>query len=382
MLLSLVLPFVAFPTLVLLKVTCSLSTTISAADAIRSLNSCPTLEGDIVITGEEYSELDWSDVKSIKANVTIENSANVTSMDFSSLETIGGSLELNFLTEVELLNFTLLKSASELSLISLTSLALLNMGQDTIVSSFTLYNTKITSIDLLMDYKTIGSLVVSNNKDIVSIDLSETETVDSWLVLSFNGNDAEVKLPNLSTAANLDIQDVAELSVPSLTSISETLVLGYNTFDLVDFEVLESIGVAVQVFSNDAMHSLSFPKLTYVNGSVEITNNTVLTNIDLDKLETIAGATTIDGDFYNFTLPALTAADGLFTICSSNSNFTCDYFDNLHLGGEIKAAGYNCTEPTVTTTSSGSSSKSSGGNFLTPNFVLSVLVASVVALSV
>lgn len=356
---------------------CSLSTTISAASEISSLASCSTLEGNIVITGTEYSELDWSKVESIGANVVIEDSGNVTSVNLSNLKEIGGSLELNLLTSVQLLDMSLLTTANELNIISLTNLDSLTMNSSCVVTSFTLSNTKVTSVDSLMDYTTVGTLNINNNAEITLIELLDLETVELWLVLAANSADADISLPKLTTAANLELQDVALALIPKLEKITETLVLTNNNWDAVTIEKLYSVGVAIQVLKNDAMRSFLLPQLTYINGSLEITNNTELNNIDLDNLETISGATTISGDFYNFTLPSLEAADGLFTISSSNENFTCDYFDNLYLNGEIKASGFTCTaeyeSSSSSSDSSGSSGKSSDGAFLSVNWILSFL---------
>lgn len=354
---------------------CSFSTTMSVASEISSLASCSTLEGDIVITGTDYSELDWSKVESIGANVLIEDSSNVTTVNLSNLKEIGGSLELNMLTSVQLLDMSLLTSANELYIISLTNLDSLTMNSSCVVTSFTLSNTKVTSVDSLMDYTTVGTLNINNNAEITLIELLDLETVDLWLVLAANSPDADISLPKLTTAANLELQDVSLALIPKLENISETLVLTNNNWEAFTLEKLYSVGVAIQVLKNDAMKSFLLPDLSYINGSLEITNNTELNNIDLDNLETISGATTISGDFYNFTLPSLTAADGLFIIASTNENFTCDYFDDLYLNGEIKASGYTCNALYVSSSSgsSGSSKKSSDGNFLSVNWFLSFL---------
>lgn len=388
---------------------CSLSTTISASSAVQNLNACATLEGTIEITGDEIAALDLSSVKSVAADLTIFNSSSITSVNLEALTNVTGSIEFDALTQLNSINFAELTSAEELSFISLPSLVTLNLNSGLAnVSSLTLSDTAISSIDSLLNFQTVGYLNVNNNKNISSIDLSTLETVSEGLTLSFNNDDATIKLENLIWASNLTIQDVGSISASSLEAVNGTFIVGYNAFDTVSFDALESVGASLQVFANDNLESLYFPNLTTVDGELRIWNNSLLSEIDMDNLEKVGGALYITGDFANFTLSDLDEVDGDFTLSSTNKDFSCKEFNELHDDDKIKGHNYNCSSPTSTAVSSGSatssgssktsgssdssgssgssssssssSTKASGAGYLAPGMLISTIVGAAFAL--
>lgn len=378
---------------------CSLSTTISAASAVLNLNSCPTLEGTIEITGTEVVNLDLSGVKAIDADLSIFNSSSIVAINFSGLQNITGSLDFSALTQLRSIDLTKLTSVKELSFISLPSFNLLNLNSALAdVSSLTLSDTAVPSIDKLLTFKTIGTLNVNNNKNISSIDLSTLETVTDGLTLSFNSDDASVKLENLIWAANLTLQDVGDVSISSLEAVNGSFILGYNTFDTVEFDSLKTVGASLQVFANDNLLSLSMANLTEVDGEFRVFNNSQLEEIELGSLEIIKGAFSMTGNFGNFTLASLQEVDGDFTLLSTSQNFSCDAFNKLHDNKKIKGHNYNCSSPTSTVVSSGSSTgtstkgtststssgsksstKASGANYMTPGMLISTIIGAAFA---
>lgn len=383
---------------------CSLSTTISAASAVLKLNSCPTLEGTIEITGNEVTNLDLSSVGAIDADLSIFNSSSITGINLGGLENVTGSLEVDALTQLHNIDFSKLTSAKKLSFVSLPSFAQLNLNSGLAnVSSLTLSDTAISSIDKLLNFKTIGTLNVNNNKNISSIDLSSLETVTDGLTLSFNGDNATVKLENLLWAANLTIQDVADVSISSLESVNGSFVLAYNGFDSVEFDSLTKVGSSLSIFANDELEELSLANLTEIDGEFRLFNNSKLKDIELDSLETIKGALSMKGDFGNFTLPKLKEVDGDFSVQSTSDDFSCDAFNKLHNNNKIKGHNYNCSSPSSSVVSSGSasatlsskstgsgssssssgssgsSSKASGANYLAPGMVISTLIGAAFA---
>lgn len=339
---------------------CSLSTTISAASAVQNLNSCPTLEGTIEITGDQVSNLDLSGVEVIGADLSIFNSSSIQAINLAGLQNVTGSLGFSALTQLNNIDFSKLTSAEELSFISLPSLAQLNLNSGLAnVSSLTLSDTALTTIDKLLNFQTIGVLNVNNNKNITSIDLSSLHTVTEGLTLSFNHDNATVKLENLIWASNLTIQDVGDVSISSLEAVNGSFILGYNGFDSVEFDSLTTVGSSFQVFANDNLESLSLANLTNVNGEFRVFNNSLLQEISLDSLLVIKGAMSMSGDFGNFTLPDLTEVDGDFSISSTSEDFSCDAFNKLHDNKKIKGHNYNCSSPSSSVISSGSSTATS-----------------------
>lgn len=386
---------------------CSMSTTITAASAISQLNSCPTLDGQITISGDQVGALDLGNVQTIAGDVSIFNSSSITSINLASIANVTGSLLMSALTTLNNIQLLKLTSANKLSFVSLPSLASLNLGSGLAnVTSLTLSDTALASIDKLLQFKTIGVLNVNNNKNITSIDLSDLTDVTDGLTLSFNSDQASVKLPNLQSAANLTIQDVASLDISSLQYVNGSFILGYNTFDSVSFDSLSSAGSSLQVFANNDLTTLNLPNLTQVGGEFRIFNNSLLRTVDIHNLKTVKGAAALAGEFGNLNWSGLGEVDGDFSLSASASNFSCSQFDKLQSSNKIKGHNYNCSSPSSTSlasrsggssstgtrgsgsstsgssqgTSSASSSKKNGADYLAPGFLLSAVGAVAAAL--
>lgn len=340
---------------------CSLSTTITAASAVSKLNSCPTLDGQIEISGDQIANLDLSSVQTVKGDVSFFNSSSIQAINFGGLGNVTGSLSFEALTQLHTIDFNKLQKAKELSFISLPSFATLNLNSGLAdVSSLTLSDTAISSIDNLLKFDNIAVLNINNNKNVSQIDLSGLKTVSEGLTLSFNSDNATVKLENLQWAANLTIQDVGEVSISELEYVNGTFVLAYNGFDSAEFDNLKKVGAAMQVFANDELTALSLGNLTEIDGEFRVYNNSKLDEVHLKSLETIKGALNMKGDFGNFTLPNLKEVDGDFSISSDSDDFSCKPFEKLHDNNKIKGHNFNCSSPS--TSSSAHSSTSSGGS--------------------
>lgn len=383
---------------------CSFSTTVTDASGVLDLNACPTLDGTIEISGDEIAALDLSSVGSIKGELDIFNSSSITSISLAGLANITGSLLVEALTQLHNIDFSQLSLAKELLFVSLPSLALLSLNSGLAnVSSLTLSDTALSSIDSLIAFNAIDTLDVNNNKNITSIDLSGLKTVSDSLILSFNSDNATVKLDSLIWAANLTIQDVGQISISALESVNGSFNLAYNDFDSAYFDSLTSVGSSLQVFANDNLEALSFENLTTINGEFRVFNNSLLEDIELGSLKKVKGAISMSGDFGNFTLPSLEEVDGDFSISSTSEDFSCDEFDKLHSDKKIEGHNYNCSHPTSsksdsststkkgsssTSTSSStssnstssSSSKKSGAAYLTPGMLLSSVIGAGLAL--
>lgn len=391
---------------------CSLSTTISAASAVQNIASCPTLDGTIEITGDAIGNIDLSQVQTVKGDLNIFNSSSITAIDFSGLGNITGSLSFDALTQLHAIQFNNLKKAKELAFISLPSFSSLNLNSGLAeVESLTLSDTAISSVDKLLEFDNIGLLNINNNKNVTSIDLSGLKTVSKGLTLSFNSDNATVKLENLIWAANLTIQDVGDLSISNLEYVNGSFQLAYNGFDEVSFDNLKEVGSSLQVFANDELTSFSMDNLTEIDGELRIFNNSKLEELELSSLETVKGAINIKGDFGNFSLSNLEEVDGDFSISSDNEDFSCKPFIKLHDDKKIKGHNFNCSSPPTSSASSSSSgsSKSSGSSgssssgsgssgsgsgsgsssskgaaatYLTPGMILSSVVGSIIALMI
>ncbi|RKP29745.1 hypothetical protein METBISCDRAFT_10171, partial [Metschnikowia bicuspidata] len=380
---------------------CSMSTTLTAASAVSQLNSCTTLDGQITIKGNEVAALDLGQVRTIKGDVTVFNSSSITSINLNALANVTGSLLLSALTTLNNVQFVLLTSGNKLSFVSLPSLASLNLGSGLAnITSLTLSDTALGSIDKLLLFESIGVLNVNNNKNITSIDLSDLKTVNTGLTLSFNSAQATINLPNLVSAGNLTIQNVASLDISKLKFVNDSFVLGYNSFKSVTFDSFSFAGASLQVFANNALTTLKMPNLTKIDGELRVFNNSLLRNVDISNLETVEGAVSLIGDFGNLDWANLKSIKGDFSLAASARNFSCSQYDMLQSNNKIRGFKYNCSSPTSTSlasrsgsstatghssSSSGSSKdpssspKKSGAAYLSPGMLISVAMSAAIA---
>lgn len=338
---------------------CSFSTTIQAASGIAALNSCPTVEGTITVTGDDLAAVDLSSVEDIEADIKFFNSSSITSINLNQLQKISGSLSVQALTQLHNIDFTALTEVEKLELVSLPSFAVINLNKGIAnATEIDISDTALSSLDGITQLNTIGTLNVNNNKNISSIEFPNLQTVKEGLTLSFNSDECEVKLDKLLWAANLTLQDNGDVQINNLTSVNGTFVLAYNSFQTVDIPSLTSVGGSFQIFANDELEDVKIDKLKTIGGEFRIFNNSQAEELDFSKLETIKGAVNIDGEFGNFSLPALKEVDGDFSVTSTNEDFSCDDFDDLHKSKKIEGHNYNCSAPAHSSSSSKGSSSS------------------------
>lgn len=333
-------------------------TTVTAATALSSLASCPTLDGQVTVSGSQLGSVDLSSIKEIKGDLKVFNLSSITDISFNQLQTISGLLEIDACTQLHVIDLSSLTEAEQLSLISLPSLATINLNKGiSKAGTIEVSDTALSSLQGLTNYNTVGTLNINNNKNISSIELP-LQTVTDTLTLSFNADECEVKLDQLEWASNLTVQDVLDLSASNLTAVNGTFVLAYNRFDSAKLPELKEVGGSFQIFANDDLKELSIDKLTDVGGELRLFNNSQLEELSFNDLETIKGAVNIDGAFGNFTLPNLSEVDGDFSVVSTSENFSCSDFNSLHSKKKIEGHNFNCSAPSATQSLAGAKSSS------------------------
>lgn len=336
---------------------CSFSTTITAASAVEQLNACQTLEGTIKVTGNEIGALDLSGVKEIKADLTLFNSSSVTNVNLNLLKEISGSLSIDALTQLHAIDFTSLSDIEKLSLVSLPSLAIVNVNTGISHAQYLqISDTALSTLQGLANFYSVGYLDINNNKNITSIELSSLKSVSDNLIFSFNSDECEVKLDNLQWASNITIQDVSSCSLKNLSAVNGSAVFGYNLFKNFSMDSLKYVGGSVAVFANEELTDVDISNLKKIGGELRVFNNTLLTEMTLKNLETVKGAVNVAGNFDNFSLPSLDTINGDFSFKSSSDEFSCKDFDSAHKDKKIEGHNYNCSAPKP----SSSSSKKSG----------------------
>lgn len=340
-------------------------TTMTDAASISALASCPTLDGTLEISGDAIGSLNLGSIQDIKGTVHIFNSSSATDISFNSLQSISGSLSIDALTQLHVIDFSQLGHINDLSLISLPSLSSLNLNIG--VSNLTNLEVSDTALStlqgLITNVDTVGQLNINNNKNITTLDLGNLESVTENLILSFNGDNCQVQLDNLQWASNLTIQDVGSLQISGINYVNGSLIIAYNKFDSFSMPI-EEVGGALQIFANDDMTSFDLSNLTTIGGELRIFNNTELEDMghSFSSLETVKGAVNIQGSFANLTIPDLSEVDGDFTVQSNNDEFDCKAFEELHSRKKIEGHNFKCVAPTASGSGSAAMSTQTFGS--------------------
>ncbi|KAI5968149.1 ECM331 [Candida pseudojiufengensis] len=324
------------------------STTISALTAVEQVNSCPTLDGTILITGNEISEINLNSINQLNANLTIYNSSTINTINLNSIENITGSLNFNNLTQLRTINLNLIEMAQDLQFISLPNFENLNLNSDVLKAGrIILSNTALSNLNGLALFDSIEYININNNKNMSQLNFENLKNVSDSLILSFNHNNAQVNLNNLDWCSNLTIQDVSNFQANNLTFINGSLQFSYNSFDSLNVSSLTNIGSSLQIFANDELENLAFGSLTSIGGELRFFNNSELSQLNqtFTALQRIDGAVSINGNIDSFNLPNLQRIRGDFQLNSTSEDFNCDEFNDYHENGDIEGNNYICSYP-------------------------------------
>ncbi|CCG24311.1 Ecm331 GPI-anchored protein [Candida orthopsilosis Co 90-125] len=355
--------------------TCSFSrTTITNATALQELTSCPTLDGEITISGNEFASIDLPQLREIAGDVTVINSRSIVAINLNQLRSIDGKLTITNMTQLNTIDLSSLRNSRDLELVSLPSFANLVLNSELeSAGKVVLSDTALTNLNGLTSFNNIQYMNINNNKNITQIQFPNLKSVTDALILSFNNDDAVVELNDLEWAANLTIQSVGQLSASELRAINGTLQISYNLFESLNLSTLTYVGSSLQVFAHDELTSIDFKNLQEIGGELSLFNNSDLHDLQnsFPNLEVIEGAVAISGDIANLSMSKLEKVRGDFQLNSTSEDFDCSEFDQLHDDGDIEGNNYICStavdedelqSATGTTTRSGSTSTSTGSS--------------------
>ena len=286
----------------------SATTTITASADATSLASCTTYSGSVTIPSglaiqqdsQGHQSLSVDNVEVITGNLTILNAANLSSLSFGDLRSIGG-FELDGLTELSQLSFPRLTQVSSLSFTALPALQQMSFGGSGITkaNSVLITNTGLSSLQGINNLQSVSTFNVNNNPSLQNISLQVTSINGS---LDIEANDGFVSgltttFPLLQTAQNMTFRNCSSVSLPSIANISQYLGFYGNTMTSFAAPNLTTVGGLIFVDNTD-LTNISIPELTSVNGSYQIANNTMLKQINgFQKLSVIKGALDFNGNF-------------------------------------------------------------------------------------
>lgn len=343
--------------------------TVTAATQVAQVAACPTAVGDINFSGDALAAIDLTGVKQVFGNVRVNGTQKVTDFVAPDLQLVSGELRLSDATILENVNLAQLTTVGSLVFNALPGLEQAGLTSGiTSADSITIANTGLTSLEGI-DVFELKVFDVNNNEAIKLID-SGLKSVTDTLSINYNSDEVDVVLDQLTLAKNVELQQIASLSLANLTSITGSLSLDSSSFDSFTFENLKNISNSLSIRQNDDLTEFEFPQLTKIGGALNVEENSKLTSFSgFPQLATIGGSVNLDGDFNNGTFPKLTRVDGGFNL-TSTGELSCAAFVSLNDKSVIKGDQFYCEGASSTVSSSsskagnvnGSSSESSSGS--------------------
>ncbi|GMM38396.1 Ecm33 protein [Saccharomycopsis crataegensis] len=336
--------------------------TATAAADIQKIVGCSTFDGDIYIEGDAITSVNLANVEQIVGSLTVNSATQLTSFVADSLIAVSDTLTLTNLTILEDLELPRLYKVGSLQFQALPAVGVLSFtnGLEE-VGSILISDTSLTNITGMV-FTTADTIDINNNNDLESFEISTLKTVSTALGVTYNSEDIDVAFEDLIWANNITFRDVSSISMDNLTAVNASLGFFNTSVESIVLDNLETVGGTLSITGNSDLAEIDMSSLTSIGGAFIISNNNDLQSINgFDSLKTVGGAITFTGDFTNATLSSLSSVKGGATI-ESTGDLDCSAFNKLSKKGAIQGKGYKCTSPHTSVSAKASKSTSSGSS--------------------
>lgn len=236
--------------------------------------------------------------KSITGDLIINNATQLISISSSTIQSIGGNFELQGLELLSSVNMQALKTLNKLNMIKLPQLSTLTFGTSgvTKASDIVVSDTFLNDLSGL-NINSVDSLTITNNNKLTAFN-SDLVNITSLLSVTSNGNNMEINMTKLTSAAEIQISNVKSFVVPRLKTITQSLKFDTNP-ELTIFSAknITSVTDSITFINNNKLTNVSFPLLTTI-GDMTIQNNTKLLAVEgFPTLSKVAGGIILRGNF-------------------------------------------------------------------------------------
>ncbi|KAL7949581.1 cell wall protein [Trichoderma barbatum] len=291
---------------------------------------CEVVDANIIVDESVAGDLLLEGPKQIKGDLIITNATQLISVQSSTINSIGGNFELDSLELLSTVNMQSLKTLNKLNMVKLPQLSTLIFGTSGVTKANSIQVTDTFLSDLSgLNINSVDTLTITNNNKLTAFN-SALVNITTLLSVSSNGNNMEINMTKLQTAAEIQLSNVKSFLVPGLKTITQSLKFDNNP-QLTSFSAknITTIGDSVTFINNNKLGNVSFPLLTSV-GDLTIQNNTALDAVEgFPKLQTVSGGIILRGNFDTVELPSLKDVKGGVTVYSTTdiSEF-CGYFNS------------------------------------------------------
>lgn len=323
---------------------------------MKYLEDCQTLKGDVLISNfkEPIIQLS-SNLQEITGSLTIRNAPHLVRLEGPKLTSIGETFSIRELTSLALISFPELKSVKVLDWKVLPILSTVHFNNEIKdVESITVTDTSLTAFSGFMT-NNLHTLDLNNNRFLESIS-SNVEKVTEKLHIAANAENVHVNLSHLKFAKNLTIQETSNVDLSSLETVENSASFINNYFKQLKIPKLKAIGGTLSISRNQALNQVEFAVTDEIGGGLVVVNNTAIEKINfLPKLSIIGGAMEIAGNIKDIQLKQLKLVKGSAKITAFSSVFDCTKWTKSEVGSIIRGGKIECTNAkgTINTSSNG-----------------------------
>ncbi|ODV97257.1 hypothetical protein PACTADRAFT_55668 [Pachysolen tannophilus NRRL Y-2460] len=323
----------------------------SSAD-LSEIADCETISGTISITDYEGSFLNLGDIKHIRGSLIIKNAHNLVRIEGIAVQNIASAMWLQELTSLTSLYFPSLVTVNEIywKVLPILTTVSFDTGIQN-VNRITVSDTSLTGFSGF-DVEKLEKLDVNNNRFLESVD-SQVKKVSEELSIAANAKNVVVKFPQLTWANNITVRDVSSLDIGSLEEVEASIGFIDNLFSSLKAPKLKNVGGTLMISENEILSDVQFPNLTQIGGGLMIVNNTEIDKINFfPNLQAIGGAIKFSGDFKDFSFSKLRLVKGSASIKTTSDNFDCSRWMRTDAtafvrGGKIECAAAARTSETI-----------------------------------
>lgn len=316
------------------------------------ISHCEVVDGSILI--KEFYEplLDLGDIALIRGDLIVQNATELQRIQGDGLQSISGKMDLQELTSLVSMRFPSLNSVNSIEWRVLPILSSVNFE-----SGLSQVETIIISDTALSEFsgfevETLKTLNINNNRYLEKIN-SGVRKITEELSIASNAQSVAVKLPSLGWANNITIRGVASLELSVLEEVESSLGFIDNGFEVVKVPKLASVGGTLIISENDYLKEVEFPNLEEVEGGLMIFKNPNLAKMSFfPKLSVIGGAIKVEGDFKDLTFPKLKLVKGSASLKTSSGSFNCGNWIRTEAsvfvrGGKIECSANSRSSETI-----------------------------------
>ena len=250
-------------------------------------------------------------VTTITGDLTIDANG-LTTLDLSSLQTIGGLLEVEAYSGTEL-HLDALTSVDSIDLRVAVSAFTAPMLAH--VNSMLFYQTQLPSLSFPQLFPSLTTLAlalgIDANEAMTTLDLSSLQSVGE-LTIDSNDNVPTVDLSGLRTSQSIGMQGnttLVTIAANALTSADEIDLENDASLASVSLPALTTSQISITVANLPALTSIALPALTEA-GAFAVANDPLLTALQLPAVTAIDGPLVIESNqtLASIALPSLHAA--------------------------------------------------------------------------